>query len=474
MRCSPRWVYLCATASLALILLLTPSQAHACVLCDSGSCPFHGGSDPGHLQGGHALFAGGDAESDAQANDHPAEADGQSLPFEAVGRWSMTASGPTGTRGTPITLTWGIIPDGTAINAGGFGNGPSDLVATFDSLYGTSVGGIETRPWFALFESVFDRLEQVAGLTYQYEPNDSGFGLSTVVGQLGVNPDIRIGGHFIDGEVPGVPSVVAVNYFPNNGDMILDTANVLFYGNTQLNSLRFRNTVTHEAGHGVGLSHVESDTSGFLMEPRIVLDFDGPQFDDILGLQRGYGDTLEKNGGNDTLASATHLGSLNLGETLVVGSSGDTTFVLPTDIDFISVDDTTDLDYYNFTVTQPALIRVSLDPVGPSYRVGSQGGVQELFDASQLADLALGIFVDGQNVQFLNSVGLGETEWSQEFLALPGVNYQALAGSTLDTTGFGSQIQMYRLTITAVPEPGAFLLAAVAGLVGFVASCRRS
>ena len=41
------------------------------------------------------------------------------------------------------------------------------------------------------------------------------------------------------------------NFFPNNGDMVIDTGDN-FYNSTGSNSLRLRNVLAHEAGHGVG------------------------------------------------------------------------------------------------------------------------------------------------------------------------------------------------------------------------------
>ena len=89
--------------------------------------------------------------------------------------------------------------------------------------------------------------------------------------------------------------------------MVLDTDNVNLYSSTFLNDLQFRQVIMHEAGHGLGLSHVESNNSNQLMEPFLNIAFDGPQFDDILNAQRHYGDPLEP---NDNGANATPLGAL--------------------------------------------------------------------------------------------------------------------------------------------------------------------
>ena len=59
------------------------------------------------------------------------------------------------------------------------------------------------------------------------------------------------------------------------------------------------------------------------MEPFISPGFDGPQFDDVLGAQRHYGDPLEKSGGNNTVATATPLNLVAHGSTVSRGTHAD-------------------------------------------------------------------------------------------------------------------------------------------------------
>ena len=103
------------------------------------------------------------------------------------------------------------------------------------------------------------------------------------------------------------------------------------------------------------------------MEPSISTSFDGPQYDDILGAQRHYGDFFESSS-NDTSANATDLGTIAVGSTVTVGADATTTLVAATAIDFVSIDDDLDVDYYQFTVTADALnLDIVLNPVGPTY-----------------------------------------------------------------------------------------------------------
>ena len=48
--------------------------------------------------------------------------------YQISQRWTITASGAAGPFGSPVTLTWSFMPDGTAINK----YGSSDLVSFLD------------------------------------------------------------------------------------------------------------------------------------------------------------------------------------------------------------------------------------------------------------------------------------------------------------------------------------------------------
>ena len=64
--------------------------------------------------------------------------------------------------------------------------------------------------------------------------------------------------------------------------MVVDTSDSFFL-QTREDSLRLRNVLAHELGHGVGLSHVRPVTQTKLLEPFATTAFDGPQHDDIGG-----------------------------------------------------------------------------------------------------------------------------------------------------------------------------------------------
>ena len=112
--------------------------------------------------------------------------------FISNGRWSSTATdNPTALIGSPITLTWSIVPDGTSIPSISM---LSDFIGDFDNIYGENgLGSLEQRSWFSLIQQSFDRWEEVSGVNFVYEPNDDGLPMGSFAGSLGVRGDIRIG-----------------------------------------------------------------------------------------------------------------------------------------------------------------------------------------------------------------------------------------------------------------------------------------
>lgn len=353
--------------------------------------------------------------------------------FDDGDRWSRTATdGPGLGQGDPTTLTWGIVPDGTFIN--GFSGEPasaSNLVAFLDGLYGAGPGGsnLALRPWFPLIESVFTRWSQVVGITYVYEPNDDGSSLAGLSGSLGTRADVRIGGHPVDGN----SGILAYNFFPNNGDMVIDTGDS-FFNTLTSNSRRLRNVMSHEHGHGIGLGHVCPTIGTKLMEPFVTTVFDGPQPDDILAGNRGYGDPREKPVENDTVADATALGAGTIGNTIFVSNP--------------SIDDDADVDYFTFEAPPGAALTLRLVPGGGLYtsgpEVGSACGTVTTFNAAAQSDLALE-FLAANGVTVLGAAnavpaGFTETLGVPTLPNGPGTYY-------VRVTGAASAAQLYLLQI---------------------------
>lgn len=359
---------------------------------------------------------------------------GGSGDYQLNTRWSSTATnGNTGSAGNPITLTWGFVADGFSIPTGGVSGeitAPSILQARLTTLYGSMANAQ------AVFQSVFDRWSAVSGISYVYTGlSDDGAVFINSPGILGVRPDVRIGGHHLDGTF----NVLAYNYFPNSGDMVLDTDEFNsggFFTSTASSSLRLRNVLAHEHGHGIGLSHVDPLNNTKLMEAIASTAFDGPQFDDILAAQSLYGDPLEKNGRNETAATATDLGTLVNGTDLVLKQQ-------------ISIANTTDNDYFKFTVAAGKTISFTLQPDGPTYLQGPQNGTTSSFNASAQGNLNLALFGTNGTTLLQNAAanGLGLSE-SLNSLTLAAGTYYLRANIASGST------QMYKLLATVVDGLG--------------------
>lgn len=286
-------------------------------------------------------------------------------------------------------------------------------------------------------QQVFDRWSELIGITYVFEPNDDGASFPQADGQLGVRADVRIGGHVIDGPF----NVLAYNFFPTAGDMIIDTQDT-FYNNTGNNSLRFRNTFSHEHGHGIGLSHTCPGNGTKVMEPNISLNFDGPQHDDILSAQRFYGDRF---GANNSIATATDLGTFSDGVQSVTN---------------LSLVTNSDIDYYRFnTAAGSRRATVTLTPVGFTYLEAEQNQdgscpAGTSFNSLILRNLAIEI-IDSNGSTVLATAssqasGVEELLSNIDLGGGTGPFYLRVFGDTTD------QVQLYDLTINIVdgtPQP---------------------
>jgi hypothetical protein len=370
----------------------------------------------------------------------------QALPATAYvpdDRWSVTASGATGASGTPIELTWSFAPDDTSIP----GEGASNLISYFDGLFNVSTtsSDLTQRHWFTYFKQSFDRWTALGGIKFTYESHDNGSSLQTSSGVLGVRGDVRIGGAFVD----GASGTLAYTWLPNSGDVVVDTGETNFYSNSSNNYRQLRNTIMHELGHAFGLLHIESSTDALLMEPTINLGFDGPQLDDVRGIQGMYGDAFEKsNGGlgNGTAARATSLGALAIGNMLDVGSDAAGSQVVGAlETDFVSIANSADTDFFSFTVAAPSLLDATLTPLGGVFNQGVEGGAQSSFNANARNDLTLSVFASNGTTLLgtanLNGAG-GVESLADLSLATAGKYFARISGAT-------DNVQLYQLQLAA-------------------------
>jgi len=323
--------------------------------------------------------------------------------FRFTDRWQQTATDEnTGSSGTPVTIRWSLVPDGTPVPDDLNNYSGSNLITTFNNEYGAPVtpGDLTTAPWFEIFEDAFAYWAEATGNTYIYEPNDDGAAFPGLPGVINVRGDVRIGGTVIDGN----SGILAFNYFPDLGDMVLDTSDA-FVVDPDVTTLNFvKNIIAHEHGHGLGLEHVCPDNETKLMEPFATDAFSGPQFDDILTTQALYGDPFEggSSKNNDLPATASDLGTLNLGVS----------------VEELSIADSTDKDLFKFQVDslRGMNVRVSPTSVAP-YLEGVQNSnlscsAGVFYDPQNRQDLAIRVLAaDGETVLAnSDSAGIGSPE----------------------------------------------------------------
>jgi hypothetical protein len=308
------------------------------------------------------------------------------------------------------------IPDDLAGGAAS----PNNLNATFVTKFGSLEAGKN------LLRQVYARWSELSGVNYTEVTDDN-----AAWGSSGSNTrgDIRVVGRTF-----GSTSVLAYNYFPNNGDMVIVTSNSSAWTATN-NQRYFRNILAHEHGHGLGFDHVCPANSSKLMEPFISTTFDGPQNDDIRAVQRQYGDNYEP---NDTLATGS----------AIINESGGTTLTN------LSIDDNSDVDYYKFNANAGGTITVLAFPTGPSsYLNGVQNSNGSCSAGTSVLplvvqDLVVSIYRGSSTTPLIvqNASGPGAVETISTF-AFPASDVYSIRVSSAITT---DDVQLYTLSTTIV------------------------
>ncbi len=342
---------------------------------------------------------------------------GVNVQYQIFNRWTFTASGSTGPMGNPITLTYSFVPDGTFIPNDGLGSGNSNLQAVLTSQFGSST------LWRQKFAEAFARWSQLTGLNIVLD-NDDGAPFRDYAGVLGVRGDVRIGGFGFN------PQVLAYNYFPNVGDMVLNT-NINWGGNSGNNWRLLRNTVMHEHGHGFGLNHVGPNDGTKLLEEFLNTNFDGPQDDDIQGGQRLYGDDWEN---NDSASTANNVGTVTNGMA----------------INDLSTDDDADRDWYRLIIPAGKTVTITCTPVGRTYLQGPAGGPYSSRSSHMINDLAIRVYDDAGTTLLasVNNTGRGSSEVLSNFVPPRNNTIKLLIENV---SPFTDDIQRYRLSFNLAP-----------------------
>ena len=418
---------------------------------------FAAGTNPNYMNY-IASLVGGETSLSASAPKQPMtpfQFGGAGLPithfqFNDADRWSATVTDGGGLQqGDPTNLTWSLVPDGTLVDDLKTPNSqsPSNLIATMSDT--ANFPGSFSQA-LALLQQVFDEWEQLTGIDFTFVHNgngqtDDGAAFPTSPGSnLGgsVRGDIRIGGTTLDGN----GGILAFNDFPDIGDGVIDTADSSNFDNTN-NFRSFRSTASHELGHGLGLAHVCPDDGTKLMEPLAEASLDGPEFDDIVGGQRGYGDNKEN---NDSAGNATNLGTIAPGQMQEVGALNIPQGPVGSE-EPISLDDDGDTDFYRFTTNGPdqtVTVTMTTTTQG-TYQQGAQvgpdaciGSTTSNFDPKAQLDVTVSVLgTDGTTViQSANMNGTGGTETVMNAeLPTAGTYFIRVQGTS------GNKIQMYHL-----------------------------
>ena len=349
--------------------------------------------------------------------------------FNRVNRWLQTATdSSTGFEGDPITLTWSIVADGTVIDGG-----VSNLQSVFDANFP------DHATWVDRIRDCFVRWDDRTGVSY-IETVDDGAIHPDSAGVLGVRGDVRIGGRNIDGP----SNILAYNFFPDTGDMVLDTGDVGSFRSSSNNYRFLRNTVMHEHGHGLGLGHVIPTNGTKLMEAFLNTGFLGQQDDDIRGGQKNYGDTREQ---NDDSLSATYLGT--------IADSLRTTF--------LCLDKGGDVDWYRFTSNGGEAVTVLVDPIGSTYSVGPDGGTATTVKTDSILNLQFALYdAAGNQLAQRDTAGLGGTEILTAFPIPIAADY--LIRVFKSGSGGLNALQRYELLIDLDPSLVGVLAAGASGI----------
>jgi hypothetical protein len=141
---------------------------------------------------------------------------------------------------------------------------------------------------------------------------------------------------------------------------------------------------------------------------------------------------------------------ISVGEDLFIGAGGTGgQVVAPSEADFVSIANFSDVDYYSFTVSSPVRVNATLTPLGGIFTQGPVGGTETVFDANRRSNLALALLADDGTtlLRFANDAAAGSAEAISE-LAVP-----AAGTYLMRVTGSSTHVQLYQLQLSATALP---------------------
>jgi hypothetical protein len=251
--------------------------------------------------------------------------------------------------------------------------------------------------------------------------------------------------------IDGPSNILAYNFYPTNGDMLIDASFTWNSGST----LRFfRNVLSHEHGHGLGMPHVCPIQQVKLMEPTASSAFDGPQQDDIRHLHAVYGDKFEPNTSASTVLAGTASATISANGTTTLGDVPDDPAAgagsTPPNSSIISLHATgPDVDHYKFTLTAPRSIQLTARPIGSTYGQSQQAGNGSCpagvnINTLTIANLRLSLLNSSlAQIAFVDNAPAGTNEVTTR-VTLPAGNYIAKVDAPTV-----SETQLYKIDISA-------------------------
>ena len=289
---------------------------------------------------------------------------GQFVPGNVVPQYNASSTVWTGNGGmgggglaVKASLTYSFPPEGTMWGAPG-----SQQANQLATNLTTLLGPTNLDQGRELIRQCFGSWRRYSGLTYT-EVADSGIPMDNSSTRRSTVGDIRVGA-----VSQGLSGVLAYNYYPNaGGDTTLNSdyfnASQGAFANGTNTYRYFRNVVTHEHGHGLGLGHQTPCNNSKLMEPFINTNFDMVALDDRRGTMRSHGDRFA---GNTAAVTAKNFGDL----TAPILRS-----VIEKDLSTNgqhAAGNPTGADWYRFTLTTEQNVTITVAPTGISYPAADQ------------------------------------------------------------------------------------------------------
>ncbi len=252
------------------------------------------------------------------------------------------------------TLTYSFPEDGVPWGSSnsGFPAGTNVLNQSITTLFGTD--GLDRGR--ELCRQALASWRRSGGIDYTEVADDSA-NYSTSATKSATRGDIRIGG------IPLTQgtTTLAYNNFPGSGgDMVINTNYMV--GTSAIaspsNGYRYwRNVVAHEHGHGLGYQHVIPCSGSKLMEPQISTNFNMLTIDERRAAGRNYGDRFS---GNNAAIRAVNMGNLT-------SPTFRSVRYLDMSLNGPTGTNSSNQDWYRFTVSSSQRVIISVTPTGGSY-----------------------------------------------------------------------------------------------------------